>query len=160
MLLRFSGPLYLVVLMALPVLFWGAGCESHPPKYPEDHARFDRIVKAVSALENAYAHKDLVALQDLMLPVEPLDRTQLDMQNDFAAFSEITLDLTIERIFIQGGRATVNIRWEGEWKKGAEPVGLISHGHGELIWSGDQVILLSGVDGDLPFGMASRLKAS
>ena len=152
-------PVLWAVIVVL-VLLGGGGCQSTPPKYPEDHARFERIVNAVSALETAYTKKDLVALQDLMLPVELLDRTQLDMQNDFAAFSDITLELTIERITILGGHATVNVRWEGEWKSGAEPVGLISHGHGELIWSGNQVILLSGVDGDLPFGMKSRLKTS
>ncbi|MEC4675140.1 MAG: hypothetical protein VST68_13205 [Nitrospirota bacterium] len=150
----------LLVILSFSGLPWLTGCQSTPPKYPDDHARFDRIVKAVSALETAYTKKDLVALQDLMLPVEPLDRTQLDMQNDFATFSDISLDMTIERIIIRGGHATVNIRWAGEWKQGSEPVGLIGHGHGELIWSGNQVILLSGVDGDLPFGMTSRLKSS
>jgi len=150
----------LLGILLVPGLTWITGCDSTPPKYPEDHARFDRIVKAVSALESAYTKKDLVALQDLMLPVEPLNRTQLDMQNDFATFSDIMLEMTIERIIIRGGHATVNIRWEGEWKQGSEPVGLIGHGHGELIWSGNQVILLSGVDGDLPFGMTRRLQSS
>lgn len=153
-------PTLRLVILFLVAMSLFTGCQSTPPKYPEDHARFDRIVKAVSALESAYIKKDLVSLQDLMLPVESLDRTQLDMQNDFATFSDIRLDLTIDRITIQGGHATVNIRWEGEWKQGTEPVGLISRGHGELIWSGNQVILLSGVDGDLPFGMTSRLKSS
>ena len=148
------------VIFFFSSLAWLAGCQSTPPKYPEDHARFERIVKAVSVLESAYKTKDLAALQDLMLPVEVLDRTQLDMQKDFATFSDISLAMTIERITIRGGHATVNIRWEGEWKQGADPVGLISHGHGELIWSGNQVVLLSGVGGDLPFGMTSRLKAS
>ena len=156
-----SRGLPILLIMLFFSLFMGlSGCQSNPPKYPEDHARFERIIKAVSALETAYKRKDLSALQDLMLPVESLDRTQLDMQNDFSTFSDITLDVTIERITIRGGHARVNIRWEGEWKQGAEPVGLISHGHGELIWSGNQVILLSGVEGDLPFGMAGRLKVS
>ncbi len=160
MILPYRALVILLVILYFSPLTWLAGCQSTPPKYPEDHARFDRIVKAVFALKSAYKNKDLVALQDLMLPVELLDRTQLDMQNDFATFSDITLDLTIERITIRGGHARVNIRWEGEWKQEAEPVGLISQGHGELIWSGNQVILLSGVDGDLPFGMVSRLKSS
>ena len=157
---RVHLPALLLVLTVMSAVTGLTGCQSTPPKYPEDHARFERIIKAVSALESAYKKKDLEALQDLMLPVESLDRTQREMQADFAAFSDIVLDMTIERITIRGGHATVNIRWEGEWKKGTEPIGLISRGHGELIWSGNQVILLSGVDGDLPFGMTSRLKSS
>ena len=91
-----------------------------------------------------------------MLPLDGLERLQLEMQKDFNTYAEIELEFTIERMAIRGGRATVNVRWEGQWKQQARDVGITEQGHGVLVWSGRQVILLADVDGDLPFGMATR----
>ena len=140
----------------LSFLVFLPGCKDKPPQYPEDHARFERIVEAVEKLRKAYVEKDTAALRDLMLPLEGLQRLELEIQKDFNTFQTITLDFTIERMTIQGGRASVNIRWEGTWLKQAGGVPLAGQGHGVLIWSGKQVILLADVDGDLPFGMAIR----
>ena len=92
-----------------------------------------------------------------MLPLDVLQRLQVEIEKDFNVYAEIDLKFAIERMAIKGGRAMVNVRWEGEWKRQtAELVGLTGQGHGVLIWSGKQVILLAAVDGDLPFGMATR----
>ena len=80
----------------------------------------------------------------------------MEMKKDFNTYAEIDLEFTIERMAIKGGRVTVNIRWEGEWKQQASDAGITEQGYGVLIWSGRQVILLADVDGDLPFGMATR----
>ncbi len=138
------------------LLPFGSGCSSKTPQYPEDHARFERIVEAIEGLRGAYQEKDSEALRELMLPLEGLERLQLDMKKDFNTYADIELKFSIERMAIKGGRATVNIRWEGEWKRQARNTGITRQGHGVLIWSGRQVILLADVDGDLPFGMATR----
>ena len=143
-----------VILCAL-VLFL-SGCKSKPPQYPEDHARFERIVAAIDHLRNAYQDKDADALRELMLPLEGLGRLQRTIKIDFETYDKIHLDFTIERMTINGGRATVNVRWEGEWQRQGQFVGKTEQGHGVLIWSGKQVILLADIDGDLPFGMAAR----
>ncbi len=141
--------LSLVVLMA--------GCESKQgPKYPEDHERFGRVVEAVDALRSAYEKQNLDAIRKLMLPSKGFQRLQREMQQDFATSSAIALTMTIERMYVQGEQARVNIRWEGEWQPSSEDKVVTDRGHGILIWSGTQVILLAGVEGDLPFGMASR----
>ncbi len=138
------------------LLLFVPGCSSKTPQYPEDHARFERIVGAIEGLREAYQEKDSDALRELMLPLEGLERLQMDMEKDFNTYADIELQFYVERMAIKGGRATVNSRWEGEWKRQARNTGITRQGHGVLIWSGRQVILLADVDGDLPFGMATR----
>ncbi len=147
------------------IVLWGVlfsllaispGCKSKVAQYPEDHARFERIVKAGEDLRKAYQEKDADALRELMLPLDGLERLQLEIQKDFAAYTDIELEFTIERMAINGGRATVNVRWEGTWKRESQDVGIAGQGHGVLVWSGKQVILLADIDGDLPFGMSTR----
>ena len=138
------------------ILVIAPGCKSKELQYPEDHARFERIVKAGEDLRKAYEEKNADALRELMLPLDGLDRLQLEIQKDFNTYADIELEFTIERMAIKGGLATVNVRWEGTWKRQPQDLGIAGQGHVVLIWSGKQVILLADVDGDLPFGMATQ----
>jgi len=165
--MRSQGFLSIVAVWSgiLVLLFLLSGCsdffalKSKLQKFPEDHARFERIINAIENLRQAYVAQNLDELRELMLPLDGLQRLQVEIEKDFSTYAEIDLELTIERIAIKGGRAMVNVRWEGEWKRQTgKLIGLAvaGKGYGILIWSGKQVILLAGVDGDLPFGMATR----
>ena len=163
--MRSPGSLSVIVVWGgiLSLLFSFTGCsnffqlKSKLPKFPEDHARFERIVNAIESLRQAYVGKDVDELRGLMLPLDVLQRLQVEIEKDFNVYAEIDLKFAIERMAIKGGRAMVNVRWEGEWKRKTEElVSLAGQGHGVLVWSGRQVILLADVDGDLPFGMATR----
>ena len=136
------------------------GCSKKLPKYPEDHARDQRVILAIKALEAAYVDKDRAALHELLLPLEPLEILEAGAQQDFAAFSTIQLTITIDRIVIDGNLISTFISWEGQWQQSAQDSGPTARGHGVLLWNGNQVILLRGVEGNLPFGMASRLSLS
>ncbi len=118
--------------------------------------RFERIVVAVEALRSAYEKHDLEAIRALQSPSQNFDQLERDLQNDFSASDTIALTLTIERIYIQGEQATVNVRWEGEWQHGPEETLRTDRGHGVLLWSGRDVVLLEQVKGNLPFGVANR----
>ena len=144
---RFLFPCLLIVLF---------GCSSNPPKNPEEHARFERIVGAVESLRKAYVEKDEAAVEELLLPLERLERLEEEIRKDFSTFSMISLNLFIERINITGDLITVSIRWQGKWRRSPEEIGVEGRGHGILLWSGTKVILLTGLEGDLPFGMATR----
>ena len=133
------------------------GCSKKLPKYPEDHARDQRVILAIKALEAAYVDKDRAALHELLLPLEPLEILEAGAQQDFAAFSTIQLTITIDRIVIDGNRISTFISWQGQWQQSAQDSGDTARGHCVLLWNGNQVILLRGVEGNLPFGMASRL---
>ena len=132
------------------------GCSSNEPRYPQDHARYQRIDKAVESLRKAYVQKDLPSIQALMLPMDSLDRVELEVQNDFQAFQDISLEFSIERVMIEGETIDVYVHWQGQWKRTAAEASVRERGHGMLRWEGVQSILLKGVEGDLPFGMAAR----
>ncbi|WP_447969464.1 hypothetical protein [Nitrospira sp. M1] len=132
------------------------GCSSDPPRYPESHARFERIVEAVQTLEQAYVAQDQEATKDLLLPLDSLHAWEQGIQRDFETYSDIVLDLSIDRMVIDGDLISVHVSWLGEWKDAPDAQAIKARGHGTLHWSGTHVILLTGVEGDLPFGMADR----
>ncbi len=136
------------------------GCSTKTPKYPEDHARFQRVVQAIKTLETAYLNQDAPTFHELLLPLEQLEILEADAKQDFAIFSSILLDLTLDRIVIDGNRISAFISWQGTWKRSTSESGDSASGHGVLLWSGNQVILLRGIQGDIPFGINSRLKGS
>ena len=133
------------------------GCSKKAPKYPEDHARFQRVIEAIKTLETAYVNKDTPAIHELLLPLEQLEILEAEARQDFAQFSTIQLDFNINRIIVDGDRISAFISWQGKWQRSAQEPGDQARGQGVLLWSGNQVILLRGVEGDLPFGMAARL---
>ena len=136
------------------------GCSKKTPKYPEDHARFQRVVQAIKTLETAYVNKDTPAIHELLLPLEQLEILEAEARQDFAEFSTIQLDLNINRIIVEGDRISAFISWQGTWQRSTQEPGDQAIGQGVLLWSGNQVILLRGVEGDLPFGMAARLNVT
>lgn len=146
--------------MLVLVLIEGPGCSKKAPKYPEDHARFQRMVQAIKTLETAYVNKDASTFHGLLLPLEKLDLLEAEVQKDFATFSAIHLDLTIDRIGIDGDRISAFVSWQGDWQRTPQGPFTQARGHGVLLWSGNQVILLRGTEGDLPFGMTNRLTFS
>jgi hypothetical protein len=149
--------------LCLLCLCWAAAgvsaCSHKGPQYPEEHARYRRIDAAVESLRQAYVHKNYSALESLMLPVESLERMGSDIKRDFEQFHEIQLDFAIDRIIIEGETIDVFVHWQGQWKRTIGETGVRDRGHGMLRWIGVQSILLSGVEGDLPFGMATRRPA-
>jgi hypothetical protein len=100
--------------------------------------------------------KDLSDLGSLVTPGDQLERMREETQGDFATFSAITLDFTVERIMIQGDDIDVFVHWQGLWKKNADDPGLRQRGHTRLQWVGTKSILLRGIQGDTPFGMNAR----
>lgn len=132
------------------------GCGAKGPQYPEDHARYVRLDQAIEALRKAYVKRDVTGMEAVMLPNEAADRLLYEAKKDFDEFREIALEFSIERVVIDGDRIDVFLHWQGQWKRDPGDAGFRDRGHGVLHWTGMQSILLSGVGGDVPFGMAMR----
>jgi hypothetical protein len=147
---------YAKFLALAGLLVFVAACESKGPRYPEDFARYQRIDAAVESLRKAYTGKDLLGLHAMMLPLERLERMEAEITRDFEHFQEISLEFGIDRIVIDGESIEVFLHWQGQWKRNPADAGFRERGHGVLRWVGVKSILLSNVDGDLPFGMATR----
>lgn len=148
--------LFLLITLMVLIFLVGLSCSKKAPKYPEDHARFQRVVQAIHTLENAYVNQDASAFHELLLPLEHLNRLEDAVREDFATFSAIRLDLTIDRIIIEGDQISAFVSWQGDWQRRPDEDPIQAKGHGALLWSGNQVILLRGIEGDLPFGMTHR----
>lgn len=159
-LMRLIRLVRLPVVMIVAGLLWAAvltvGCSSKDNRYPEDHARFAKIDKTVEELRAAYSRRDLGDVQDLMLPREVLEKAANDMQQDFQTYQEITLEWTIDRIVIDGEAIEVVVNWAGQWRKNPADTGTRERGQGILKLAGEKTVLLNGLAGDLPFGMALR----
>ena len=91
------------------------GCSTKTPKYPEDHARFQRVIQAIKTLEATYVNKDGSAFHELLLPLEQLEILEAEVRQDFSTFATIQLDSTIDRIRIDGNRISAFISWQGTW---------------------------------------------
>lgn len=142
--------------LILLMLILNTGCGKKAPKYPEDHARFTRIVSAIETLKTAYVKQDADTIHGLLLPLDTLAKWEATVREDFATFSEIELDMTIERVIIQEGSISSFVTWHGKWKRTPDSPPFIARGQGTLLWSGTQVILLRRVEGDLPFGITTN----
>lgn len=135
------------------------GCATKKePRYPEDHNRFVRIDAAVERLRTAYVEKNLSDIEQLMVPLDRLETLGQDIRDDFQTFEEISLDLSIDRITVDGDTIEVFVHWQGRWKRTPTEAEIRDRGHGMLRWIGVQSILLQHVQGDLPFGMANRVR--
>jgi hypothetical protein len=145
-----------VVLCVLTGVLPSIGCGSKGPQYPEEHARYVRLDRAVEALRDAYVRQDLSAMEALMLPSDSLDRMVSEASKDFQQYRDISLDFSIERVLIEGDQIDVFFHWQGQWKQNSAETGVRDRGHGMLRWTGVQSPLLSDIGGDLPFGMAVR----
>ncbi len=155
MLRRIQHAVWILVVVAL-LAPTASSCGKKGPRYPEDHARFLRIDDAVEGLRTAYVEKDGGAIENLLLPSEPLEQLSQEMRKDFKTFQTIDVEFTIDRISIDGDLIDVYVHWQGFWKRAPQDVGIRERGHGMLRWTGTQSILLKEVQGDLPFGMAAR----
>ena len=134
----------------------GLGCGKKGPRYPEDHARFQKVVQAIHELERAYLNQDATSIHELLLPLDILAVFEANIRQDFAKYSAVDLNLNIDRISIEGNQISSYISWSGEWQHTIGATPNQAEGHGVLLWSGHQVILLRGFEGDLPFGVSKR----
>ena len=146
----FSLSLLLVVVLS--------GCQffSSDKKVSKDHERFERIVQAVETLRSAYEQQKFDAIQKLMLPLQGFQDLEGQIRRDFDTYATISLQVTIERIYIKGEQINVNVRWEGAWQRSPEATPVTDRGHGVWVWNGTKDILLAGVEGAMPFGKAGR----
>jgi hypothetical protein len=90
------------------------------------------------------------------MPLDSLHKLEEEIQQDFTVYDRITLDLTIDRVMVEGTDVAVYFHWLGQWQRATDEQPLRERGHAILRLVGHQTLTVSGVDGDSPFGMAGR----
>jgi hypothetical protein len=141
-------------LLMLTVLV--AGCPSKTIQYPAEHERLLRLDQALESLRSAYERKDRAGFRSMMSPLNQTDELQRQAEMDFETYHAITLEFRIERVMLVKDDIDVLVNWQGTWKKDVNDAGTRQRGHARLQWVGTHAILLSGAQGDLPFGMQTK----
>ena len=134
----------------------GVACSTPSTVNPDDAARVRQIDATVERIRQAYTSKDTEAIRTLLAPLESLRLLEAEIQRDFAAFERINLDFVIDRVMVEGTDVAVYFHWQGQWQRNADEQPVRERGHAIIRLVGGQSLALSGVDGDAPFGMASR----
>jgi len=134
----------------------GLACSTPSKVNPADAARVRKIDETVERIRQAYTGKNADAFRMLLLPLESLQRLEAEIQRDFSVYERISLDFVIDRVMVEGIDASVYFHWQGQWQRQAEEQPLRERGHAIFRLVGHQNLSLSGVDGDVPFGMAAR----
>ncbi len=134
-----------------------AGCPAKTIQYPAEHERLLRLDQALESLRSAYQRKDRAGFQAMLLPGDQLEELQRQAETDFEAFDAITLEFKIERVMLAKDDLDVLVNWQGIWRKDANDTGMRQRGHARFQWVGTQSILLRSAQGDLPFGMKTKL---
>jgi hypothetical protein len=142
----------ILVLIGLGLL----ACSKPNHINPADAARVRKIDATVEQIRQAYASKDAAGFRGLLLPLESLRLLEAEVARDFAAYDQITLEFSIDRVMVDGGDVAVFLHWQGQWVVKREPQPLRERGHAVIRLVGQPNLTLSAVDGDVPFGMAAR----
>ena len=150
----FSQPVSIVWFIVLAVVL--TGCPSKTIRYPAEHERLLRIDQALESLRSSYQRKDRAGFHSMLLPADQLNELRRQVDMDFEAFSDISLEFKIERVVIEKDDIDVLIHWQGTWKKDDNDTGIRQRGHARLQWVGTHSILLRSAQGDLPFGMKTK----
>ncbi len=141
----------------LLLAFLVAGCPSKTIQYPAEHERLLRLDQALESLRSAYERKDRAGFRSMLSPPDQMEELQRYAEIDFEAFHAITLEFRIERVMLAKDDLDVLVNWQGIWKKDANDTGTRQRGHARLQWVGTRPMLLRSAQGDLPFGMKSKL---
>jgi len=123
---------------------------------PADAEQVRTIANTVEQIRQAYTGKDTGVFQKLFMPLDRLRKMEADIRGDFALYEQISLDITIDRVMVEGADVAVHFHWQGQWQAKSDEPPLRERGHAIFRMVGYQTLTLSAVDGDVPFGMSAR----
>ena len=133
------------------------GCKSTPHVQSEDaSSRLRRLDATVETLRSSYENKDLSAISVLFTPLEGSARILNEIQHDVEFYDSISLTFSVDRILIAQHNYAVHLHWEGVWHIPEQDLPLSERGLSVFKFTGDQQITLHTIDGDSPFGLATR----
>ncbi len=145
-----------VFLLQVIIFCWGLiGCTG-TPKPPSPLAlQINRVEQTLQQITESYRNKDRAGLSRYLDPAFP-HRSILEeqTQNDFDAFSEITIKMNVVRAHSTKEAIWTTVYWEGVWTpitESAPP--LHQSGHALFGFSKDDPPRLFEIRGDAPWGI-------
>jgi hypothetical protein len=134
----------------------GLACSTRSNVNPADAAHVRKIDETVERIRQAYMSENAEAFRAMLMSLESLQRLEAEVQRDFDVYDRINVDFVIDRVTVEGSDVAVYFHWQGQWQRKADEQPTRERGHAVLRLVGHQNLTISGVDGDAPFGMASR----
>lgn len=153
---RLGGPLGLIAFLPLLLLFFfSSGCATTPSKPSAVAEQVEHVRQALTEMTASYEKKDeaaFFAAVDPSFQSSPALKEQVP--KDWKAFSDISVEIKIDRVEIREGAITTAVHWGGIWKTAASAPPLEKKGHALLVWTtGEQPLLLE-IRGEAPFGIS------
>lgn len=140
-------------LLALLFLF-SAGCATTPTKPSPVAEQVDRIRQALVSITESYEKKDEKNFLSRLDPsFKSLPSFKEQVLKELATFSEINIDMKIDRIEVQTGSISTAVHWGGVWKGAPGTPPLEKKGHALFVWTTGEDPLLLEIRGDPPFGI-------
>lgn len=141
------------VFLSLLFLFF-AGCATTPTQPSPVAEQVDRIRQAVVSITESYEKKDEKKFLSSLDPsFKSLPSFKEQVLKDLATFSEMNIDMKIDRVEVRAESISTAVHWGGVWKRepGAPP--LEKKGHALFVWTTGETPLLLEIRGDPPFGI-------
>jgi hypothetical protein len=114
----------------------------------------DRVRQALVSITESYEKKDEKKFLSSLDPsFKSLSSFKEQVLKDLATFSEMNIDMKIDRVEVREGSISTAVHWGGIWKMepGAPP--LEKKGHALFVWTTGEDPLLLEIRGDPPFGI-------
>jgi len=143
-----GGSLFLLFLL------FTAGCATTPTKPSPVAEQVDRVRQALVSITESYEKKDEKKfLSSFDASFKSLPSYKEQVQKELMMFSEIDIDMKIDRVEVRAGSISTAVHWGGTWKEAPGVPPLEKKGHALFVWTTGENPLLLEIRGDPPFGM-------
>jgi len=141
-------------LLFLVLFFFLGACATTPTKPSPVAEQVDRIRQALGSITESYEKKDEKKFLSALDPsFKSLPSFKEQVLKDLTTFSEINIDMKIDRVEVREGSVSTAVHWDGVWKTAAGASPLEKKGHALLVWTTGENPLLLEIRGDPPFGI-------
>lgn len=134
-----------------------AGCATAPTKPSPVAEQVGRVRQALVSITESYEKKDEKKFLSSLDPsFQSLPAFKEQLLKDLDAFSEIKIDMKVDRVEVQAGSIATAVHWGGVWKGAPGSPPLEKKGHAVFVWTTGEAPLLLEIRGDPPFGIFQR----
>ncbi len=149
------NPVKLRLIRFLALLLFVYGCATQPLGLSSISLTVDRLRQSLSSIKTSYEKRDEKGFFSTLHPsFQSSASLKTDVLHDFNRFSEMNIDLFINRVQIEEASILTWARWEGVWKTAQGGPPLERRGYALFEWTKTDSPQLLAIKGDSPFGMA------
>lgn len=139
----------------LLLIGWFQGCATTPYKPSPIAIQVDHVRQTLAEMTASYQKKDETGFFSAIDPsLQSPSSLKEQVSKDWKTFSDLNVDIKVDRVEIQEGSITTAVHWDGVWKTAATPP-VEKKGHALFIWTTAEPPRLLEIRGDAPFGISA-----